>query len=471
MFRSTGFRFIAVGLLALLMFIPLNLVSTIINDRANYSRQTVSDISEEWGGRQQLSGPVLVIPVTEDVTYDRRREAVDAVTGLTLRDDDGKTIFEHYEETVTEDRQPVFLFPEALDITVDTTSQTRARGIFAVPVYTAHSDISFTFDTSLASDALSGDEVLHWSDAELEVRLTSNKALRGEAVLMVADRTIPLEPLSLGNQSASSGVMAEVGDPRSIDTYDLSLTLNGARHIAATATGRTTRLTISSDWPDPSFFGSFLPDARTVTDTGFEASWTVPHLARALPQVSRERLDGLARKSASMGVRFLTPNDFYQKAYRSARYGLLFIGLTFLTILLLDRNGATPTHPVQYLMVGLAQSVFVLLMAAYAEQIGFGAAYAVSATATIGLLTIFGATALKLGNRATTLAAMLIIVYLVLYLILQSADYALLAGSTLAFVALAGTMWITRNEDWHGPEREPRRWFKRRTSDAPQTAS
>ena len=471
MFRSTGFRFIAVGLLALLMFIPLNLVSSIINDRANYSRQTVTSISNEWGGAQQLSGPVLVIPVTEDVTYDRRREAVDAVTGLTLRDEDGKTIYEHFEETVTEDRPPVYLFPEDLDISLNTTSQTRARGIFEVPVYTAQSEISFTFDTSLASPALTGDEVLHWNDARLELGLTSNRALRGEAVLTASERTIQLEPLSSRNQSVSGGILAELGDPRTIETYRLALTLNGARHVAATATGRTTRLSITSDWPDPSFFGSFLPDARSVTDEGFEASWSVPHLARALPQVSREPLDSLARKSASMGVRFLTPNDFYQKAYRSARYGLLFIGLTFLTILLLDRNGATPTHPVQYLMVGLAQSVFVLLMAAYAEQIGFGAAYAVSAAATIGLLTIFGATALKLGKRATTLAGMLIVVYAVLYLILQSADYALLAGSTLAFVALAGTMWLTRNEDWHGPEREPRRWFKRRAPEAPQPSS
>lgn len=172
-----------------------------------------------------------------------------------------------------------------------------------------------------------------------------------------------------------------------------------------------------------------------------------------------------------MGVRFITPNDFYQKAYRSARYGPLFIGLTFLTVLLLDRVGTNAAHPVQYLMIGLAQSIFVLLMASYAEQIGFGAAYLLASAATIALLTIFGATALKLGKRTRTLAAMLIIVYSVLYSILQSSDYALLAGSTLAFLALAGTMWLTRNEDWHGPQREPGKWFRRKApSEVKQTS-
>ena len=45
-----------------------------------------------------------------------------------------------------------------------------------------------------------------------------------------------------------------------------------------------------------------------------------------------------------------------------------------------------PAHPVQYILIGLAQSIFVLLMVAYAEQIGFGPAYLISAGATVGLL-------------------------------------------------------------------------------------
>jgi inner membrane protein len=47
----------------------------------------------------------------------------------------------------------------------------------------------------------------------------------------------------------------------------------------------------------------------------------------------------------------------------------------------------------------------------------------------------------------------------VLYLILRSTDYALLAGSTLAFLALAATMFATRNEEWYGPEGSG--WFHR----------
>jgi inner membrane protein len=451
MFRSAGLRFIIVGVLALLMFIPLNLVSAVVQDRASYSRQTIGTLSQEWGGPQLFSGPLVTIPVTEDVTYDRRREAVDAATGLTLRDDKGNVIYEHYEETLTENRAPVYLYPGRFDVDVTSQTQRRYRGIFVVPVYTATVQMAFDFDTTGADTLIEGKEEIHWDEADLRIFLTSNHALRGEARLNADGTELALEPIASGKQELT-GIASKIGDPRKLADYTLNLGINGAQTLAAAATGRTTRFTMTSDWPDPSFFGEFLPDASQITDTGFTASWTVPHLARSLPQMSRSFPDQQARSGATMGARFITPNDFYQKAYRSARYGILFIALTFLTILLLDRTSGRPAHPVQYLMVGLAQSVFVLLMASYAEQIGFGAAYLLSAGATIGLLTLFGATALKLGKRTSVLAAMLVMVYAVLYLILRSADYALLAGSTLAFLALAGTMWLTRNEDWHGPE-------------------
>ncbi|WP_300074485.1 hypothetical protein [uncultured Ruegeria sp.] len=39
-----------------------------------------------------------------------------------------------------------------------------------------------------------------------------------------------------------------------------------------------------------------------------------------------------------------------------------------------------------------------------------------------------------------------------------------MAGSTLAFGALAGTMYLTRNENWYGEPRSGEGWFKRATA-------
>jgi inner membrane protein len=35
-------------------------------------------------------------------------------------------------------------------------------------------------------------------------------------------------------------------------------------------------------------------------------------------------------------------------------------------------------------------------------------------------------------------------------MLMRLEDYALLAGSVAAFVAIAATMWFTRNLDWYG---------------------
>ncbi len=465
MVRSAGIRFIVVGVLALLMFVPLGLVSDVVRERSNYSEQTISGLSREWGGEHLFSGPLVVIPVTEDVTYDRRREAVDAATGLALRDEKGNAVFEHFEETVTETRSPIYVYPADLDVEISGQSTTRSRGVFEVPVYTAGVKMGFDFDFAPASSVVHDGEEIHWDDAVLSVFLTSNRGLRGVARLNAGDRDLALEPVPSGD-GQQRGITAALGDPRDLRRFDLSLGVNGAGTLAVAATGRTTRLAMTSDWPDPSFYGDFLPDTREVTEGGFTASWTIPHLARSLPQIGRENPDRAARDHATMGVRFITTNDFYQKAWRASRYGLLFIALTFLTILLLDRASMKPAHPVQYLMVGLAQSVFILLMVSYAEQIGFGAAYLVAAGATIGLLVLFGATALKLGRKTGVLGGVLVTVYAVLFMVLRSADHALLAGSTLAFVALALTMWLTRNEEWSSSDGIAR-WPLRRRPAAP----
>ena len=68
--------------------------------------------------------------------------------------------------------------------------------------------------------------------------------------------------------------------------------------------------------------------------------------------------------------------------------------------------------------------------------------------ATIALLTAYAWFALRLGPRSGWLTLALGLLYLVVYLILSSEGQALLMGAVLAFVAVAATMWGTRNEDW-----------------------
>lgn len=432
--RASGTRFMIVGLLTLLMTIPLFLAGAIIEDRDRYSEQTRASVGREWGGPQAVAGPVLYVPVEADVVRTERRDVPDAATGeITPR---------YVRVEAVEDRMPVLVLPETLDLDIATGTRIRARGIFEVPVYAAELAGAARFDPGRADSVLADGERLLWDQAELRVVLSDNSGLRG-AVTMSADGT----PLELEPASTGGGLRAALPDADQLAAVTFDLVVNGAQSLMVSPLGRTTNVAMRGDWPDPSFSGAFLPDEHAVTADGYAARWTVPHLARAVPQVSRGA--GFEAPPAAFGTQFIQVNDFYQKAWRAARYGILFIGLTFLTVLLTERRDR-PAHPVQYVLIGLVQSLFVLLMVAYAEQIGFQAAYLVSAGATVSLIALFGWMALGLGRRALVLLAELIVLYAVLYMILRSADLALLAGATLAFVALAATMILTRNERWWG---------------------
>ncbi|MFT6451878.1 MAG: inner membrane protein [Halocynthiibacter sp.] len=425
-------------------------VSEVVDQRRSYSRSAISSVGDEWGGPQTFTGPRLVVPVKATVPQTRRDPVLDPETQLPLKDEKtGEDRYKLITEMVTIDRAPIYVYPSGFDVEIDTKTQIRHRGIFQVPVYQGDMKMRFDFPADQIEAEADSEEDIQWDDARIELFLTSNKALRGVANLTEGAVTLPLEPTTYNRDN--NGIVAQIGDPRKRGAYTLELGFNGASNLSIAPVGRDTSVVIRSDWAHPSFSGAFLPDHSDVSEKGFEAVWTIPHLARNLPQISRKNnSNGVSR--VAFGLDFYQPNDFYQKAYRAGRYGILFIALTFLTIVLIEGRQEKPAHPVQYILVGLAQTIFVLLMVAYAEQFGFGIAYAISAGATIALLTLFGFAALKLGKRALVLGMMLVVLYAVLYLILRSADYALLAGSTLAFFALAVTMFATRNEEWYAPD-------------------
>lgn len=444
--RSLGWRFIIVGVLCLVMFIPLMMVSDIVNSRRHYSEDTVRSVGQEWGGEQTISGPKVVIPVNARVMVSELHNVIDEATGLVMRDKEtGEVLQKLVEVERIESREPLYVYPDVFDVKITTETQMRYRGIFQVPVYQAQANIATVFPFERVEASLNEGEFAIWEDASLRLTVSSNRALRGEARLTSGGEEILMEPLGMG-----SGLSALLPGGKAQTAFDLVLGLNGAAQLQVAPVGRISTVEMNSDWPDPSFGGAFLPDGAEISEDGFAASWTIPHLARSLPQISRQDYGATARRETSFGVSFYQPNDFYQKAWRASRYGILFVSLTFLTVLLIDMQSRRPVHPVQYLLIGLSQAVFTLLMLAYAEQVGFTTAYVGSAAALILLLLMFGKFALKLGSRTWVLGGMLVLLYAVLYLILYSTDYALLAGATLAFVAIGATMYATRNEEWYG---------------------
>src|SRR5678810_231531 len=101
-----------------------------------------------------------------------------------------------------------------------------------------------------------------------------------------------------------------------------------------------------------------------------------------------------------------------------------------------------------YLLFGVAIVLFFVLLLAFAEVIGFTAAYILASAAIAGLNTAYSAAVLGSWKRAWFIGGLLVGLYAVLYILLSLEAYSLLIGSLLLFAALAGVMYATRRIDW-----------------------
>jgi len=83
------------------------------------------------------------------------------------------------------------------------------------------------------------------------------------------------------------------------------------------------------------------------------------------------------------------------------------------------------------------------------EHIPFILSYLISATSVIAMIGGYSASILKARKKALYLILELSGLYLYLFVVLQSQDYALLLGSVALFAVLSVVMYITRNIDWY----------------------
>jgi inner membrane protein len=228
---------------------------------------------------------------------------------------------------------------------------------------------------------------------------------------------------------------------------------------------------LRADWPHPSFGGRFLPAEREVAEEGFHAVWRVSELASSAPRdllagtplCAREINpaaaddDGSVERAPgpcldSLAVSFIDPVNPYVLADRATKYGLLFVVLTFVAVALtevLARSRVRRIHPVQYALVGLALSLFFLLLLALSEHLRFEWAYAVASLACAGVLAHYGSHLLGGWRGGVCFGAALAGLYGLLYVLLTREQTALVVGALGLFALLAVVMALTRRLDWY----------------------
>jgi inner membrane protein len=260
-----------------------------------------------------------------------------------------------------------------------------------------------------------------------------------------------------GDSGICGGIHAPIGEPLSPAParFSFQLIVNGSSGIYFTPVGEQTTVTVDSNWPDPSFQGSWLPGERSADAAGFHASWQIPFLGRNQPPAWTSATAKMIDKVGEtvFGVDLVTPVDTYRMAERSVKYARLFVLLTFGVIWLVEVVGGVRVHPMQYLLIGCALCTFYLLELSLSEQLGFAVAYAIAGTAVAALVGAYTIVALRGWRRAAAVVATVGGLYGYLYVVLTNEDYALLLGSLGVFAAVATAMLLTRHIDWYAGAR------------------
>ena len=458
--RGYTFKILMLVLLVLLLLIPISMIRGLISERNRTADYAEEGIMEAWGSELVAIGPLVAIPGirTEEVRtrYERDGEKV-----------------EYSKKQFT-----LVIMPQKLDIGGNFRTEIRKRGIFSVPLFSGDLSFSGAFNPAAALASLASNEEVLLNQAELIIALSSQKGIRKidkavfESKAGAGGSDLFFQPGSRGQNLARSGysnrsrnydggiagsgiyaVLPDFADTES--KFDITIDMQGGQLVRFLPVGQDTHVAIAADWASPSFQGSFLPGNSNISAAGFDAVWDISYLSRDIPLFWKIDNNDSNRRDYSdslFGVNFFRAIDTYSLNTRAVKYAILFLVVPFLTLFLLEVSANLRIHPVPYLLSGIANVIFYLLLLSLSEQMQFFLAYIIAAVSVAALLTLYSRSLLPSWNKSWYLGLVVALSYILLYAVLNAESYALLIGSVGAFVVVALVMFITRRLNWYGSD-------------------
>jgi len=453
----------AVAVIVVLLMLALGQISYLASERQGRFHEAVASVEQSQAGRQAVLGPALMIHCVEEWTS----EVVDRKTR--------RTVAEKREFTLTST-------PRQLSVKATAAMEPRYRALFKVNTYASHAALVGQWSSlvALRPQREHAGSKIACAAPTVMVAVSDARGIRQAQVKVNGDAL----PVAAGTTHGTylRGFHADM--PRAPDdldaplTVDVTLDLSGTAQLAVAPAADDVLMTLSSDWPHPSFSGRFLPITREVRANGFDAKWQLSSLATTAPAdfahgvalcapSASDSVDGdahggravaaaVAAREVKTGgcvetfdVSFIDPVNPYSLSDRAIKYGLLFVGLTFLAVAMLEVLRQLRVHPIQYLLVGSAISMFFLLLLSLSEHWAFDLSYAVAASSCVVLLTFYGHYLLRGWAAGLAFGAGLATLYGALYVLLQMEQTSLVLGSVLLFAILAGVMVATRRVDWY----------------------
>ncbi len=446
-------KIVGLVLVGVLLLAGLAQITDLVRERQRQHTNAADSIAQSLAGRQTLVGPLLQLPCAEEWV-----------------DSGDKTRAVQRREFIQ------VLSPATLSVVGTSPVEVRARGLHASQVFTLkahitaawpdlkaleparqHADSKLQCGATLAMLAVSDARGIRQADAKVNgvaqtlLAGTEHGVYKHGVHTALPANTLLSQPLKL----------------------ELELELVGTESLNVVPLGSATQINLGSNWPHPSFMGQFLPTERTVGAQGFDSQWRVSALASSAqkaiadqrPLCSTGGANPLEDASSgsygaehahdttdcveTLGVGFINPINTYSLSDRATKYGLLFVVLTFVAVGLFEFMRGLRVHPIQYLLVGAAISIFFLLLVSLSEHLPFAHAYGIAAAACVLLLAYYASHMLRSWTRGLPFAAGIATLYGLLYVLLQLEQTAMVVGSIALFIVLALIMLLTRKVDWY----------------------
>lgn len=435
---SVSLKIGIITVLSLLLLIPMSMIKSLIEERKETSEDTIEKVTAQWCAAQQIVGPTLCVPkksLTTEVDEEGNEKHIKKV-------------------------QEIMVLPKKLNIKGDIQNKTRKKGLYKVSLFTAPIEMNGYFDLSEEMQNCVTNNVDKTIGVELS--LSDLKGITDEMKMTIAGQEVELKPNGCGLLAETSGLSAKVdlsnvSDLKNIP-FSIKLNIKGSQSLKFAPIGEMTNVELTSNATTPSFTGNFLPDESSVNNNGFTSNWKISYLNRNYPQefvytggdesVKTGKLKH-AISDSMFGIDLLIPVQHYQQSLRCTKYAMLFIMLTFAVFFFVEHIQQKNIHPIQYMLVGLALTLFYSLLISLSEHIGFIPAYMVASVMTISMLTLYTAAVLGIKKTACYIGGTLAILYAYIFVLIQMETYALVAGSIGLFFILAGIMYLSQKVNWN----------------------
>ena len=443
--ESFMYKFYGILIITFLLMLPIWHIDEVIEDRQRYEQKAKQELAGKWSYNQVAGAVVLSIPMIESLSH-------------------------HWTS-----QNKLHFLPETLEINADVKNITKKSGIYKVPLYETRILMSGSFSDVSAKVFEMVNTTINWNKANLSLGVLELRGLKsldikwnGKTVASeVGDMPSGIigsartalnrakeEETNLKAPFVGSAVIAKITPDKKLEQegkgeFSIEMVLRGSESIEFYPFAQTTTVALTSTEKTPTFQGVFLPEKYGVKDNKFHAQWKILGMNRNLPKYwtgDKSFLNEI--NNSRFGVGFNDQVGNYQMNDHSKDYALLFIALTFITLIFLEVILKFRFHLVHYAMTGTALIVFYYLLLSFSEQIGFGLAYGLAAVATIFSISMYVSGITKVRKSSWIVCSQLGLLYSFLYGLLKIEDFQFAFEATGLWIIVAALMYATIKVDW-----------------------